>query len=160
MAGSSIGRRRGGRGSPCLVEHCNPKPTAVYGTQQVLKKYLLNCSICVSKCFKELLILYSLAIVGIPLKTARMRASLAFNLNLFPSNHVAPLPRVDQSMGNAETFKRTKFWVTWVAQWLSVCLLLGHDPGVLGSNCTSSSLQGACFSLCLSLPLSMSLRNK
>ena len=46
---------------------------------------------------------------------------------------------------------------TWVAQWLSVFLCLGGVPGVLGSSPTSGPLQGACFTLCLCLPLSLSL---
>ena len=44
---------------------------------------------------------------------------------------------------------------TWVAQWLSVCLWLRCDPGVLGSSPPSGSPQGACFSLCLCLYLSL-----
>ena len=43
---------------------------------------------------------------------------------------------------------------TWVAQWLSVCLGLRYDPGVLGLSPTSGSLQGACVSLCLCLCVS------
>ena len=36
----------------------------------------------------------------------------------------------------------------------------GRDPGVPGSNPASGSPQGACFSLCLGLRLSVSLMNK
>ena len=48
----------------------------------------------------------------------------------------------------------------WVAQWLSVCLWLRHDPGVPGSSPTSGSLQGACFSLCLCLCISLSVSHE
>ena len=47
-----------------------------------------------------------------------------------------------------------------VAQWLCVCLWLSHDSGVLGWSPSSGSPQGACFFLCLPLPLSVSLMNK
>ena len=43
---------------------------------------------------------------------------------------------------------------TWVAQWLSICLWLKSRSWGPGTSSTSGSLRGACFSLCLSLPLS------
>ena len=47
----------------------------------------------------------------------------------------------------------------WFSGWASA-LGSGCDPGVLGSSSALDSLQGACFSLCLCLYLSMSLMNK
>ena len=58
-------------------------------------------------------------------------------------------------------FKNTPFWGTCMAQWLSICLWLQCDPGVLGLSPASDSPQGVCFSLsCQCLCLSVSLMNK
>ena len=44
---------------------------------------------------------------------------------------------------------------TGVAQWLSICLGSCRDPRLLGSSPTLGSPQGACFSLCPCLCLSL-----
>ena len=54
-------------------------------------------------------------------------------------------------------FKNGARMDAWGAQWLSICLGSGYDPGVLGSSPTLGSPQGACFSLCLGLCLSLCL---
>ena len=50
-----------------------------------------------------------------------------------------------------------------ILEWLSSLASAfgpGHDPGVLRLSSASGSLHGACFFLCLSLPLFVSLMNK
>ena len=54
--------------------------------------------------------------------------------------------------------KRKEFvWAARVAQRFSAIFSPGHDPRVLESSPASSSLHGACVSLCLGLCLSCSL---
>ena len=58
----------------------------------------------------------------------------------------------------SKTILRCKEWGTpgWLSGWASP-FGSGHDPGVLRSSPASSSPQGACFSLCLCLPLCVCL---
>ena len=47
-----------------------------------------------------------------------------------------------------DSIKHNK-WAAQVAQQFSAAFIPGPDPGDQGSSPTSSSLHGACFSLCL-----------
>ena len=70
------------------------------------------------------------------------------------TNHTEThIPELGQ-LNKVRRFKKVELQSTWVVPWLSVCLGSGYDPRVLGSGPTSSSPQGACFSLCLCLCLS------
>ena len=65
---------------------------------------------------------------------------------------------VNQRINIYVTVRRQAVWAAWVVQRFSAACSSGRDPGVLGSSPKSGFLHEACFSLCLSL--SVSLINK
>ena len=81
------------------------------------------------------------------------------NMPVAPSTHPSsPPPKSLATTGLFIVFRILPFWRTcgWLTSWASSAFSPGWDPGVRGSSPTSSSLHGACFSLPMSLSLSLS----